>query len=76
MQSVLLRPENLEPWVRRLDLKGIAGANLPAGAEASNPPALMKYLPAPGPGWAVVPPNAPPNLASPIAYQVYEQNLF
>ena len=75
VQSVLLRPENLEPWVRRLDLKAM-GSVEPPNDTTSTPPQVMKLLPAAAPGWTVVPPNAAPNLASPFAYQVYEQNLF
>ena len=71
VQSVLVSPSGLEGWVKNVDMKKLAA--LGHGADAA---ALTSTFPPPLRGWQVVPPTAPANLPSPLAYQMYEQALF
>jgi hypothetical protein len=70
VQSVILSPDSLEGWVKQVNWKALAAL---AGEDEKQ--LVAAFPPAPR-GWNVVPPDSSPTLASPLAYQVYEQGLF
>jgi len=75
VQSLLIAPDGLEFWVKKVDLKALASAGT-AGATEKDERKLVAAFPAPPSGWQIVPPTTGPPLPGAVAYQVYEQGLF
>jgi len=75
VQSVLLSPDNLESWVKQVDLKALA-ALAPSGETQADQQKLVASFPPPALGWQIVPPTTAPTLPGALAFQVYEQGLF
>ncbi len=76
VQSVLLSPDNLESWVKKIDLKALASLAPSGETQADQQQKLLASFPTPPLGWQIVPPTTAPTLPGPLAFQVYEQGLF
>ena len=76
VQSVLLSPDNLESWVKKIDLKALASLAPSGETQVDQQQKLLASFPPPLLGWQIVPPTTTPTLPGPLAFQVYEQGLF
>jgi hypothetical protein len=70
VQSVLLSPDNLEPWVKKIDLKA------PVARPRETQVTMVARRPFPPLSGGRSPPTTALTLPGALAFQVYEQGLF